>query len=212
MGMYLNIPLGRRLFADASGFYGEAENVIRQTQLAINGGTAAMLPGRALMETQEWLLQAGVGGQVAGEGNRWSFVPSARFAYTGMHFGKAQIEGAGPLGIKSDSTWNATLLSRVGLDVARELKLARLPLRLTGTAAWVHDFNTASRHMSVAWQGLEDRRWSVGSGGSTSDMLRVGGAFEFGIGDRRTLRLYGEQEFLQGRNVFRGGFSFTIGF
>jgi autotransporter-associated beta strand protein len=212
MGMYVSIPVGRRLFADVSGFYGEAENVIRQNQLAINGGTAAMLPGRALMETQEWLLQAGVGGQMAGEGSRWSLVPSARFAYTGMHFGKAQIEGVGPLGIKSDSTWNATLLSRVGLDVAREFNLVRLPVRLTGSAAWVHDFNTAPRHMSVAWQGLEDRRWRVGSGGSASDLLRLGGAIEFGIGDRRTLRLYGEQEFLQGRNVFRGGFSFTIGF
>jgi hypothetical protein len=43
-------------------------------------------------------------------------------------------------------------------------------------------------------------------------MLRVGGALELGVGDRRTLRLYGEQEFLQGKNVFRGGVNFTIGF
>jgi hypothetical protein len=37
-------------------------------------------------------------------------------------------------------------------------------------------------------------------------------ALELGVGERRTLRLYGEQEFLQGRNLFRGGISFTIGF
>jgi hypothetical protein len=45
-----------------------------------------------------------------------------------------------------------------------------------------------------------------------SDTLRLGGSIELGLGDRRTLRLYGEQEFLQGKNVFRGGINFTIGF
>jgi hypothetical protein len=129
-----------------------------------------------------------------------------------MHFGKSKVEGIGPLGVRSDSKWNATLLSRVGLDLAREYKLARVPVRLTASAAWVHDFNTEPRVLSVAWQGLEERRWGVGSGGTASDLLRVGGALEFGIGDRRTLRLYGEQEFLQHINVFRGGISFTIGF
>jgi hypothetical protein len=206
------MPVGQKMFADVSGFYGEAENVIRQNQLAINGGTFAMLTGRALMETQEWLMQAGLGGQLAREGSRWSLVPSARLAYTGMHFGKSKVEGVGPLGIKSDSKWNATALSRIGLDLAREGKLWRRPVRVTGSAAWVHDFRTESRELSVAWQGLEAGRWKVSNGGSASDLLRVGGALELGIGERRTLRLYGEQEFLQGRNVFRGGVNFTIGF
>jgi outer membrane autotransporter protein len=212
LGMYLSVPVGQRLFADVTGFYGEAENVIRQTQLAINGGTSAMLTGRALMQTQEWLVQAGLGGQLAAAGSRWSLVPSARVAYTGMHFGKASVEGVGPLGIKSDSKWNATVLSRVGVDLAREGKLWRVPVRVTGSAAWVHDFRTESRDLSVAWRGLEAGRWTVSSGRSASDLLRVGGALEFGLGERRTLRLYGEQEFLQGRNVFRGGINFTIGF
>jgi hypothetical protein len=212
LGTYLSVPVGQRLFADVSGFYGEAENVIRQTQLAINGGTVGMLTGRALMETQEWLMQAGLGGQLAPEASRWSLVPSARLAYTGMRFGKSRIEGVGPLGIRSDVKWNATALSRIGLDLAREGKLGRVPVRLTGSAAWVHDFRTESRNLSVSWQGLEAARWRVSGSGSASDLLRVGGALELGIGDRRTLRLYGEQEFLQGKNVFRGGINFTIGF
>jgi hypothetical protein len=98
------------------------------------------------------------------------------------------------------------------MDVAREGRLFRLPVRMTGSAAWVHDFRTESRDMSVAWRGLEAGRWSVSGGRTASDLLRVGGALEFGIGDRRTLRLYGEQEFLQGNNVLRAGINFTIGF
>jgi hypothetical protein len=212
LGAYLSLPVGQRLFADVSGFYGEADNVIRQNQLAFSGGTLTMLPGRAFMETQEWLLQAGLGGQLARAGSRWSLVPSARLAYTGMHFGKSRVEGVGPLGIKSDSKWNATVLSRVGMDIAREGKLLRVPVRVTGTAAWVHDFMAESREMAVAWQGLEAGRWKISSSRSASDLLRVGGSIELGLGDRRTLRLYGEQEFLQGKNVFRGGINFTIGF
>jgi hypothetical protein len=212
MGMYMSVPVGQRLFADVSGFYGEAENVIRQTQRAFSSGTLTMLPGRAFMETQEWLLQGGVGGQLARPGSRWSLVPSVRFAYTGMHFGKSRVEGVGPLGIRSDSTWNATVLSRAGMDIAKEGRIGRLPVRVTGSAAWVHDFMAESREMSVAWRGLEAGRWNISSGRNASDTLRLGGAVEFGIGERRTLRLYGEQEFLQGRNVLRGGVNFTIGF
>jgi hypothetical protein len=59
---------------------------------------------------------------------------------------------------------------------------------------------------------LEAGRWTVSSGRGAADTLRVGGSIEVGLGDRRTLRLYGEQEFLQGNNVFRGGLNFTIGF
>jgi hypothetical protein len=184
----------------------------RQTQLAINGGTVGMLTGRALLESQEWLMQIGLGGQVAPEASRWSLVPSARLAYTGMRFGKSRIEGVGPLGIRSDVKWNSTALSRIGLDLAREGKLWRVPVRVTGSAAWVHDFKTEARDLSVAWQGLEAARWRVSGSGSASDLLRVGGALELGIGDRRTLRLYGEQDFLQGRSLFRGGVNFTIGF
>ena len=164
------------------------------------------------METQEWLLQGGLGGQVAREGSRWSLVPSARMAYTGMHFGKARVEGVGPLGIQSNAKWNATVLSRVGMDIAREGRVLRLPVRVTGTAAWVHDFMADPRELKVAWRGLEAGRWTVSNGRSVSDTLRLGGSVEVGLGDRRTLRLYGEQEFLQGNNVFRGGVNFTIGF
>jgi hypothetical protein len=219
MGMYLSLPVTQRLFADVSGFYGEVDNVIHQKHLSVDANGITTRPGRAFMETQEWLLQVGVGGQMAREGSRWSLVPSARLAYTGMHFGKSRMDGfdglqlnSGTLGIRTKSKWNATGLSRVGLDVAREAKLLRMPVRVTGSAAWVHDFNAAPRELGVAWNVLQQDSWSVSSGRSASDMLRVGGALELGIGDRRTLRLYGEQEFLQGKNVFRGGINFTIGF
>jgi hypothetical protein len=219
MGMYLSMPVTQRLFADVSGFYGEVDNVIQQKHLSVDANGITTRPGRAFMETQEWLLQVGVGGQMAREGSRWSLVPSARLAYTGMHFGKSRMDGfdglqlnSGTLGIRTRSKWNATGLSRVGLDVAREAKLLRMPVRVTGSAAWVHDFNAAPRALAVAWNVLQQDSWSVSSGRSTSDMLRVGGALELGVGDRRTLRFYGEQEFLQGKNVFRGGVNFTIGF
>jgi hypothetical protein len=208
LGMYLSFPLGQRLFGDVSGFYGEAENLVRQTQ-ALPGGAMA---GRVLMQTEEWMLQAGVGGQAAPKGSRWSVVPSVRVAYAGMHFEKANIEGLGALGMRSDAKWNGTVLSRSGLDVAREGKLGRIPVRSTASLAWVHDFNADPRRLGVAWQGLPSERWSISSSKQAQDTLRLGGAVEVGLSERRTLRLYGEQEFLQGNNVLRGGINFTIGF
>ena len=111
--------------------------MIKQNELTVNGGTFATKLGRAFMQTEEWLLQAGLGGQLAREGSRWSLVPSARVAYTGMHFGKSGVEGLGPLdlqsgtlGIRSNSKWNATVLSRVGMDIAREGRLLRVPVRV----------------------------------------------------------------------------------
>ena len=90
-------------------------------------------------------------------------------------------------------------------DIAREGRLGQTPVRVTATAAWVHDFMAGPREMSVAWAGMEQARWTISSGRNPSDAVRVGGAFEIGMGDRRTLRLYGEQEFLQGRKVLRAG-------
>jgi hypothetical protein len=129
-----------------------------------------------------------------------------------MHFGKSRLEGAGPLGIQSDSKWDATVLSRAGMDIAREGRLGQTPVRVTATAAWVHDFLPGSRQMSMAWTSMEQPRWTISGGRNPSDAVRVGGAFELGVGDRRTLRLYGEQEFLQGRKVLRAGVNFTVGF
>jgi uncharacterized protein with beta-barrel porin domain len=103
-------------------------------------------------------------------------------------------------------------MSRTGLEVASEWRLGRLPIRGSATAAWVHDFDGRPRAVGVRWQGASDVPWAISSRKQTSDALHLGLSFEVGLGDRRTLRLYGEQEFLQGNRVLRGGINFTIGF
>jgi hypothetical protein len=42
--------------------------------------------------------------------------------------------------------------------------------------------------------------------------LRLGASIEVDLSDRRKIRVYGEQEFLQGNEILRGGVTFSIGF
>jgi hypothetical protein len=208
IGTYMSLPLGTRMFMDVLGLYGEAQNTVRQTQ-TLPGGT---FQSRALALSEEMLLQVGLGGQLAAMGSKWTVVPSVRLAYAAMHFEKATREGAGGLGIKSEAKWQSTMLSRTGLEVGREGRIGRMPVRMSASAAWVHDFAPNPREMQVSWEGLESAKWSVSGTKRAADAVRVGGAFEMGVGERRTLRLYGEQEFIRGNNVLRAGINFTIGF
>ncbi len=116
------------------------------------------------------------------------------------------------LGIESESSGNATVLTRTGLDIAREGLLGSLPVRASGSAAWVHDFAADPRRLGVRWQGVDAVPWMIRTERRSPDVLRLGLSLEFGLGDRRTLRLYGEQEYLQNTKVLRGGVNFTICF
>jgi len=194
---------------DVSGFYGEAENIVRRTQ---NIPGVGVYESRINAVTREWLLQVGMGAQLAAEGSRWSIVPSVRGAYAGMRQGGMVETGAGDLGVRTDAALRGTFITRTALEVASEWRLGRLPLRASGSAAWVHDFDARPRSMGVRWEGAQDLPWMISSQKQTSDALRMGLSFEIGLGDRRTLRLYGEQEFLQRNKVLRGGISYSIGF
>ena len=208
LGMYLSVPVGRALFADVSALYGESDNTVQRTQVLPWG----VVRGNGLVETKEWLLQVGLGGQLFGGSSRWSVVPSVRVAYAGVHQDSALERGAGELGVGTRSKRDGTLFTRTGVDVAREGRVLRVPVRVTGSAAWVHDFASDLRRLGMSWQGAQDTPWSLTADRRLRDALRLGMSLELGLGERRTLRLYGEQELMQGLNLFRGGVTFTIGF
>ena len=209
LGLYMSSPLFWKLFLDVSGFYGEAENTVRRTQ---NIPGVGVYESRINAVTHEWLLQVGMGAQLAAEGSRWSIVPSVRGAYAGMRQGSMVETGAGDLGVRTDPALRGTFITRTALEVASEWRLGRLPVRASGSAAWVHDFDARPRSLGVRWEGAPEVPWMISSQKQTSDALRVGMSLEIGLGDRRTLRLYGEQEFLQRNKVQRGGISYSIGF
>jgi len=208
LGMYMSTPLAWRMFLDVTAFYGEADNIIRRTQSV--GGTDYAT--RVTTETQEWLTQVGLGAQLARAGSPWSIVPSIRFAYAGMHQAGMTEQNAGDLGVTTDQRWNATALSRVGLEVSREGHIYKQPVRMSLLAAWVHDYAAAGRTLGMRWQGAADSPFAVSSNQRSADSLRVGSSIEFTLGDRRTLRIYAEQDFAESNRVLRGGATFTIGF
>jgi outer membrane autotransporter protein len=217
LGLYMSTPVTERIFADGSFIFGEGENVLKRTQTlkrTDESGTDSplSLASRTRMMNQEWLVQLGVGAQVAPAGGPWSIVPTVRVAYAGVRQQSARESGAMSLGIESESSRNGTVLTRTGLDIAREGRLGPVPVRATGSAAWVHDFAADPRRLGVKWQGVEAVPWLISSERRSVDVLRLGFSLEFGLGDRRTLRLYGEQEYLQNTKVLRGGVNFTIGF
>jgi outer membrane autotransporter protein len=219
LGLYMSTPLVDNLFADTMMFYGQGENVITRTQnlpyLDQNGDpTTLSLSSKTTVQNQEWLVQLGVGAQLAAPGSSWSIVPSLRFAYAGVSQGAAteKMSSFETLGIKADAASNTTILMRTGLEVAKDSMLGKFPVRTAANAVWVHDFSAGSRLLGVRWQGAESAPWSISTEQAGTDVLRVGGSVEMGVGERRTLRLYGEQEFLNATKIFRGGVSFTIGF
>jgi autotransporter-associated beta strand protein len=219
LGMYASTPLAGCLFGDALVTYGEGENVIKRTQNVptLDGFGNAVnqsVSGRGRMLNEEWLLQLGVGAQVAPMASRWSVVPSVRLAYAGVQqkAAREKMNALEALGIQSDANANRTMLMRSAVEIAKEGFIARVPVRATASAAWVHDFLADPRRLGVRWQGVEGASWLISTERRSSDALRLGAALEIGISDRRTLRLYGEQEYLNNTKVLRGGLSISIGF
>jgi outer membrane autotransporter protein len=217
LGMYLSSPVLERMFVDGVFFMGEAENTLNRAQtlpVSDEFGVPSLvrLSSRTRVMSHEWFAQLGVGAQVAPEGSRWKLVPSMRVAYAGVHQHKARESGAGSLGVDVKSRTNGTFLTRTGIDLSREGHLGPLPFRITSSAAWVHDFATDPRRLEVHWQGAGSVPWSTEGERRTADFFRFGASLECGLGDRRSLRLYGEQEYADRRRVLRGGVTFTVGF
>ena len=219
LGLYMSTPLTSRIFADTMMFIGNGDNEIRRTQNiptvdALGNATTLSLNSRTRTTSQEWLVQLGVGAQVAEQGSSWSIIPSVRFAYAGVKQGAAteKMDAMESLGIKSDAKMNGTVLMRSGIEIAKEGHIGTLPVRSAANAAWVHDFFADPRRLGVRWQGAESAPWAISTPQRSADALRLGASMEVGLGDRRTLRLYGEQEYLNSTKVLRGGVTFTIGF
>jgi outer membrane autotransporter protein len=219
LGLYMSTPLTSRVFADTMMVFGEGENEIRRTQNlpvvdAFGNTTMTSLGSRTRSRNQEWLVQLGVGAQLADAGSSWSILPSVRFAYAGVKQGAAteKMDSMSSLGIKSDAKTFGTVLMRSGFEIAKDGHLGTMPLRSAANAFWVHDFFVDPRRLGVRWQGASSAPWMISTERRSADSLRLGASLELGLGERRTLRLYGEQEYLNGTKVLRGGVTFTIGF
>jgi len=219
LGLYMSAPLVGRVFADTLMFCGSGENVIKRTQHipavdALGNVSSVGLSSRTRLVNREWLVQLGVGAQLAPSESSWSIVPSVRFAYAGVSQ-EAATEKMGSLeslGIKTAAKTSGTVLMRSGLEIARQGLIGTTPVRATATAAWVHDFCVDPRLLAVRWQGAESAPWSISTEQRSADAVRFGAAVEIGLGNQRTLRFYGEQEYLNATKVFRGGVSFSVGF
>jgi hypothetical protein len=219
LGLYMSAPLVGRVFADTLMVYGQGDNDIRRTQNlpvtdALGKTTMRSISGRTRSVNQEWLVQLGVGAQVAEPGSSWSLIPSVRFAYAGVKQDAMteKMDAFESLGMKTSEKTNGTVLMRSGVEIAKDGHLGRLPLRSSANAAWVHDFCPTSKNLGVRWQGAESAPWAVSTEARSADALRLGASFEVGLGQRRTLRVYGEQEYLNSTKVLRAGATFTIGF
>jgi outer membrane autotransporter protein len=206
LGMYMSTPLTWRLFLDLTAFYGSSDNIIRRTQLDTGAES------RVKTETQEWLTQIGMGAQLAAAGSSWSIVPTARLAFAGVHQDGMSEQNVGALGVNTGARWDSTMLSKIGMEVSKEGRIMKQPVRVSLLGAWVHDFSAAGRNQEVRWQGAPDISWTVSNQRRSADSLRLGSSVEFTLGDRRTLRLYVEQDYAEGNRVLRGGATFTIGF
>ncbi|MEY5025015.1 MAG: hypothetical protein RLZZ244_543, partial [Verrucomicrobiota bacterium] len=208
VGAYAGLPLTRRLFADAAAFYGEDLSEIKRVQSLPDG----VLSSRGKVNGQEWLLQAGVGMQLAPQGGAWTLVPTARLAYAGVRQAASAEDGAGAFNLRTDSQTHGTLLSRVTLEGAREWRVHGMPIRLSGNVNWTHDFAADPRRLGVRWAGAPEAGWGLSGVQGRADALRMGVALEFALSDRKTLRLSGEHEFFRRVQGSHFGASLTIGF
>jgi hypothetical protein len=166
------------------------------------------------MLNEEWLLQLGIGAQVAPVAGPWSVVPSVRFAFAGVRQKAAteKMNALEALGIQSDAKTNQTVLMRSGLEITREGRIANVPVRASASTAWVHDFEADPRRLGVRWEGGDGAFWMLRGERQSADALRLGGALEIRVSYRKVLRVYGEQEYLNKAPVLRGGVSFSVGF
>ncbi|MEY2598728.1 MAG: hypothetical protein RLZZ142_987, partial [Verrucomicrobiota bacterium] len=68
------------------------------------------------------------------------------------------------------------------------------------------------RRTGVRWAGAAEDGWSLSGERGRADAVRFGLALEFGISDRKTLRLAADHEFFRRAQGTQFSAGFTIGF
>ena len=207
-GMYSSLPLSERLFFDSSLLYGQANNVIKRPLPYLAAGTGA----RGEAYSEEWLLQLGFGAQLAPKETDWSAVLSAGFSCGNIRMGAVKETGAGGLGVDSAGNSNSTAMGRMAFELAKDWRVHGVPVRTLASVSWTHDFEADPRSLGVHLQGSPGNEWMVTSEKRSADALHAGVSVEVGLSERRTLKIYGEQEVQQSRSVLHGGVTFILGF
>ena len=207
-GAYSSANLGSRIFVNAVALFGQAENTVRRTvPLGPQEVTA-----RSKMESQEWLAQAGIGAHLTPENSSWKVIPTLQVVHGEVNLESVLESGLGEMGSQTRVSRQSMTFSRAGLDVAKEVSVGSLLVRFGVNAAWVHQFETEPMKLEAVLQNGGSESWTVQSAARDGDALRLGGSLEIELNERRRIRVYGEEEFLKGSQVFRGGVTFSVGF
>ena len=98
------------------------------------------------------------------------------------------------------------------MEVSRDWRLRGVPVRTVASVSWTHDFEADPRSFRVHLQSSPGDEWMATSAERFPDALHAGMAVEVGLSERRTLKIYGEQEVQQSRSVLHGGVTFILGF
>jgi outer membrane autotransporter protein len=207
-GLYSSLPLNDRIFFDSSLLYGQANNVIKRPLSFLVSGTGA----RGETDSEEWLLNLGFGVQLVPKKTDWSAVLSVGFSCGNIRMGAVKETGAGGMGVDAAGYSNRTATGRMGFEVSRDWLVRGLPVRTVASVSWTHDFEADPRSLRVHLQSSPVDEWTVTSAERFPDALHAGMAVEVGLSERRTLKIYGEQEVQQSRSVLHGGVTFTLGF
>ena len=206
--LYSSLPLNERLFLDSSLLYGQATHVIKRPLPYLVSGTGA----RGETDSEEWLLNLGLGVQLAPKQTDWSAVLSAGFSCGNIRMTPVKETGAGGLGVEAAGSSNPTATGRMGFEISRDWRLRGAPVRTVASVSWTHDFEADPKSLRVHLQGSPGKEWTATSQERLPDALRAGLAVEVGLSERRALKIYGEQEVQQSRSVLQGGVTFTLGF
>jgi len=207
-GLYSSLPLSDRIFFDSSLLYGQADNIVKR-QLPYLASAAG---ARGEVHTEEWLLQLGFGAQLAPKETDWSAVLSAGFSGGAVRMGEVRETGVGGLGVEAAGFRNWMAMGRVGFEVAKDWQLHGIPLRTAASISWTYDFDADPRSLGVHLQGVSGNEWTITSEERSANAFHAGVSLEVGLSERRTLKVYVEEELLRSSSVFHGGVNFLIGF
>ena len=208
LGSYASLPVGSRGFLNFAALYGQAENKIQRTLPNLLTGSDA----RSTSFSEDWLLQVGMGADIAPKETDWSAVLSAEFACGGVKMGPVRESGIGALSVESGDAFHVSPISRLRFALAKEWRIGTVSVRPEASASWVHNFEATPKPLGMHLQGDSGAEWMVSSEQRSADSVRAAMSVEISLGGRRSMRVYGEEELQQGLNVFRGGVTFTIGF
>jgi hypothetical protein len=188
--------------------YGEALNTLKRTQQLPGGAVSS----RARVYGNEWMVQTGLGAQLAPKASDWSLLVTGRLAGAGSRQGGVREAGAGAFDIQTYARTSGTVLSKAGIEGAKEWSMAGLPFRMSGSLEWLHDFNVEPRRLAVRWSGAGSEPWSVRGSRGQADVVKAGLSFEVGLSEVTTLRAYAEQHFLRQGPATQFGVSYSVGF